>query len=162
MIMIICGLPGVGKSTLANKIAPRINAVILSSDKIRKEIFQNPTYSVFERKLVYDIMIVIAKYLNDVRVRCILDATFNREESRVAIKERLGLDDRDFQIIECTCPENIAISRLESRKNGYSDATSEIYYKMKKIYESVSLPHITIDTTIPIETNIEKVLKYIQ
>ncbi|SHO47701.1 putative Kinase [Nitrosotalea sinensis] len=162
MIMIICGLPGVGKSTLANKIAPRINAVILSSDKIRKEIFQNPTYSAFERKLVYDIMTIIAKYLNDIRISCILDATFNKEESRVTIKEKLGLEDRDFQIIECTCPENIAISRLESRKNDYSDATSEIYYKMKKIYEPVSLPHITIDTTIPIETNIEKVLKYIQ
>ncbi|MDE1842112.1 MAG: AAA family ATPase [Thaumarchaeota archaeon] len=162
MIVIICGLPGVGKSTIANKIAPRINAVILSSDKIRKEILQNPTYSAFERKLIYDIMAVIAKYLNDIRVSCILDATFNKEKSRVTIKEKMGLDDRDFQIIECTCPENIALSRLESRKNDYSDATSEIYHKMKKIYESVKLPHITIDTAMPIETNIEKVLKYIQ
>ena len=36
MIIIICGLPGVGKTTLAKGIAPLINAVILSTDRIRK------------------------------------------------------------------------------------------------------------------------------
>ena len=83
MIIIICGLPGVGKSTLAKNLAPMINATILSSDKIRKELFSSPTYSPFERKLVYDVMIILAKYLNEVSCNCILDATFNREDSRL-------------------------------------------------------------------------------
>ena len=37
MIIIICGLPGVGKTTVAKELAPLVNAVILSTDKIRKE-----------------------------------------------------------------------------------------------------------------------------
>ena len=36
MIIIICGLPGVGKTTIAKELAPLVNAVILSTDKIRK------------------------------------------------------------------------------------------------------------------------------
>ncbi len=56
IIIIICGLPGVGKSTISNDLARLINAVVLSSDKIRKEIFPRPTYTKFERRLIYDIL----------------------------------------------------------------------------------------------------------
>ncbi|WP_165776435.1 AAA family ATPase [Candidatus Nitrosotalea bavarica] len=160
--MIICGLPGVGKSTLAKNLAPMINATVLSSDKIRKELFPNPTYSPFERKLVYDAMIILAKYLNEVRCNCILDATFNREDSRVEIKEKLQLNDREFQIIECFCPEEVVISRLKSRKDDYSDATIEVYQKMKKIYELVKVEHISVDTTLDPQENSHSIIEEIK
>jgi predicted kinase len=162
LIIIICGLPGVGKSTLAKNLAPMINATILSSDKIRKELFPNPTYSPFERKLVYDVMIIIAKYLNKARSNCILDATFNREDSRVEIKEKLQLDDKEFQIIECFCPEQVVISRLKSRKNDYSDATIEVYQRMKKIYEPVKIEHISVDTTLDPQENSNRITEEIK
>jgi len=162
LIVIICGLPGVGKSTLAKNLAPIINSTILSSDKIRKELFPNPTYSPFERKLVYDVMIILAKYLNEVGCNCILDATFNREDSRLEIKEKLHLDDREFQIVECLCPEEVVISRLKSRKNDYSDATMETYQKMKKIYEPVKVEHIVIDTALSPQENSHRIVEEIK
>jgi predicted kinase len=162
LIIIICGLPGVGKSTLAKKLAPMINAIILSSDKIRKELFSNPTYSSVERKLIYDIMIILAKYLNEARCNCILDATFNREYSRMEIKKKLHLNDRQFYIIECFCPEEAALSRLKSRKDDYSDATIEVYQKMKKIYESVKVEHIAVDTTLDPQENAHRITEEIK
>ncbi|MGI0018328.1 MAG: AAA family ATPase [Nitrosotalea sp.] len=159
MIIIICGLPGVGKSTLAKYLAPSFNATILSSDKIRKELFPSPTYLPLELKMVYDVMMVIAKYLNDVGINCILDATFNREDSRMEIKEKLKLD--HIQIVECFCPEETAISRLESRKDDYSDATISVYQKMRKIHEPVMADHITVDTTLAPEDNVRKIVEYI-
>jgi predicted kinase len=42
--VIICGLPGVGKTTLAKDLAPLINAVVLSTDRIRKELILKPIY----------------------------------------------------------------------------------------------------------------------
>ena len=157
MIIIICGLPGVGKSTLAKSLSTMINATILSSDKIRKELFLNPTYSPYERKLVYDVMTLLAKYLNDVKCNCILDATFNREDSRQEIIEKLQLSDKQFCIIECFCPEEVVISRLKSRKDDYSDATIEVYQKMKKFYEPVKANHIEIDTTLDPQENSRKI-----
>lgn len=157
MISIICGLPGVGKSTLAKMLAPRINATVISSDEIRKDLFPNPTYSAFERKLVYDIMILVAKYLQVAHVSCILDATFNRENSRIEIKEKLNLENEQFIIIECVCSEEIAISRLESRKDDYSDATVEVYHRMKRIYEPVKTDHILVDTALPTKENVQKI-----
>lgn len=162
MIVIICGLPGVGKSILAKNLAPMINAIILSSDKIRKELFPNPTYSPFERKIVYDIMIILAKYLNDARCNCILDATFNREDSRMEIKEKLHLNDKQFHIVECFCPEEVVLSRLKSRKDDYSDATIEVYQKMKKIYEPVKVEHVIVDTTLDPQENSHRITEEIK
>ena len=39
--MMMVGLPGSGKSTLARNLAEAMNAIILSSDQIRKELFGN-------------------------------------------------------------------------------------------------------------------------
>ena len=37
------GIPASGKSTLANELAPLINAEILSTDKIREELYKDET-----------------------------------------------------------------------------------------------------------------------
>ena len=153
MLVIVCGLPGAGKTTFAKKLAPLINAIILSTDKIRKELIASPTYDKKERKLIYDVMILLAKYLGDAGTNCILDATFNREHSRTEVKNKLRIPNKEFFVIECACPENTMISRLKERKNDYSDADVEVYQKMKKIYEHVKGKHITIDTTLDPEKN---------
>ena len=78
LIVLFCGLPGVGKTRLANELAPLINAVVLSSDKLRKELIPHPTYTKEEKELIYDVMLLVARYLhNAAGVNCILDATFN-------------------------------------------------------------------------------------
>ncbi len=161
LLVIICGLPGVGKTTLAKSLAPLIGGIVLSSDKIRKELFSSPTYSQSEQKTVFDTMVTAAKNLGDAGTNCILDATFNKEQSRTEVKNRLGLADNQFHIIECSCPEDIIMSRLESRKNDYSDATVQVYQKMKSIREPIKVEHITLDTMRPPEENARKAIDYI-
>ena len=51
-VILICGLPGVGKSAISKKLALRLKAVVLSTDKIRKELIKNPTYSSKEKKQI--------------------------------------------------------------------------------------------------------------
>lgn len=147
LIVIICGLPGVGKSTLATHLAPLIDAVILSSDKIRKELFVNPTYKRRERETVYQAMLLLAKYIHQAGKNCILDATFNRESSRMEAKEKVGISEDELFILECHCPEFLIKNRLESKKRSYSDADIAIYNRMKKIYEPVRMKHIDVDTS---------------
>ena len=148
MIIIVCGLPGVGKTSLANELAPLIRAVVLSTDKIRKELISKPTYRIQERKLIYDIMLLLARYLHDAGINCILDATFNTENSRRELKKSLNLiSSPQINIVECTCPEHITISRLRSRKNDYSDADISVYKRMRSIYQPIKEKHIVVDTS---------------
>jgi len=148
LIIIVCGLPGVGKTSLANELAPLIRAVVLSTDKIRKELISKPTYRIQERKLIYDIMLLLARYLHDAGINCILDATFNTENSRRELKKSLNLiSSPQIDIVECTCPEHITISRLRSRKNDYSDADISVYKRMRSIYQPIKEKHIVVDTS---------------
>ncbi len=147
MIVIICGLPGVGKTTLAKELALFIDAIILSTDKIRKELIPKPTYQKQERELIYDVLTLMAKYLHNAGKNCILDGTFNKEKSRKDVIKKLGLSLSQVYIVECVCPEDTVVSRLEARKNDWSDADVKIYKRMKEIYEPVKEEHITADTS---------------
>ncbi len=147
MIVVICGLPGTGKTTLANSLAPLIDAAVLSTDKIRKELISKPTYTEQERKLIYDVIMLVAGYLHSTGANCILDATFISESSRKKVKEKLNLSRDQIRIVECICPENAIISRLKDRKNDYSDADFSVYLKMKQIYEPVKGKHLSINTS---------------
>jgi predicted kinase len=159
--ILFCGLPGVGKTTLASSVASSIDVPILSSDKIRKEMIHYPTYSSSERHLVYVVLVMLAKYLSEAGLDCILDATFNRERSRSEVREKLSKNDVRLFVIECICPEDIIIRRLRGRKNDYSDADYSIYAKMKNIFEPVRGEHLVVDTSLPTEINVQKILLYV-
>lgn len=161
LIILFSGLPGVGKTRLANELAPLISAVVLSTDKLRKEIISNPSYTDEEKELIYNIMLLVAKYLhNEGHINCILDATFNTEESRENARKKLaGATLEQIYIVECVCPEEVAISRLKARKGDYSDADIGVYRKMKQLYEPVrdKQRHIVADTTQDPKVNAEQI-----
>jgi predicted kinase len=50
-----------------------------------------PTYGKEEKKLVYDVLLLVTKYLHDAGISCILDATFNKEALRKQIKKKLAV-----------------------------------------------------------------------
>ena len=161
LIILFSGLPGVGKTRLANELAPLINAVVLSTDKLRKEIISNPTYTDEEKELIYNIMLLVARYLhNEGGINCILDATFNTEKSRENARKKLaGISLEAIHVVECVCPEEVAISRLKARKGDYSDADIDIYRKMKQTYEPVKdkKRHIVADTSRDPKVNAEEI-----
>jgi predicted kinase len=165
LIILFCGLPGVGKTSLANELAPLINAIVLSTDKIRKELISTPTYTKEEKRLIYDVMLLVARYLDDAAgVNCILDATFSTERSRrTAIEKLANVSSDQIYIVECICPEDVVITRLKARKGDYSDADIDIYRKMKKLYEPVKEmeKHIVIDTSQDPKMNAEQIKTWI-
>ena len=161
VIILFCGLPGVGKTTLAASVAKKTGATILSSDKIRKELIKYPTYASAEGRLIYDVLMLLTKYLNAAGIDCILDATFNRERSRKEVEKWLRLNKVQLYVIECTCPEDVVFERLRNRKNDFSDADYSVYAKMKNIYEPVQGRHLDVDTGLPTEVNLQEILSYL-
>ena len=127
--------------------------MVLSSDKVRKELIARPTYSKAEVKLIYNLISLIAKYLHNAGLNCIIDATFNREKLRKQFKRKLELPDEQVRIVECISQENIIIQRLMARKKGYSDADFSVYKRMKKNFQPIREAHITVDTSqLPLDT----------
>jgi predicted kinase len=162
LIILVCGYPGVGKTTLANELGPLINAVILSTDMIRKELVDKPNYGEEEKRLIYNVLILIAKYLHNAGINCILDATFNTQKAREDIKRELSLTSDQFKIVECICPEELVIPRIQNRKRSYSDADLSIYRMIKQTYEPIQEKHIVVDTSQSLKKIVAKVANRIK
>src|SRR3712207_5344750 len=100
-------MPGVGKTRLAHELDHLINGVVLYTVKIRKELISRPTYTKEEKELIYDVMLLVAKYLHNscIGVNCILDATFTTEESRRHASQKFAdTAAEQICIVECICP----------------------------------------------------------
>ena len=65
MLVILAGLPGTGKSTLARALAGRIGGAVLDKDIIRRALFapEDIEYTAAQDDFVMDLMLQTARYL---------------------------------------------------------------------------------------------------
>ena len=143
MLVIICGLPGTGKSFVAEIAAKKLDAALLRTDAIRKTLFPRPAYTEEEKTKVYEEMFRLAKE-KLAKGNVVLDAVFPRESLR---KQALSLS-KDAIIIRTACSENTAKKRL-SGKRPLSDADYNVYLKIKEEFEPIKEKHITVNTDLP-------------
>lgn len=156
-LIIVCGLSGTGKTTVARLIAEKFGAVHLRTDAIRKEIFPKPTYSREESEFTYQEFFQRAEAAIAEK-NVVMDATFMLERGRIAARKIAERTGADFVIIETYCPENIVKERIEARTNDESDAKFIHYLDQKKKFEPIKDEHIIVETSQDVEDQIKKLL----
>ena len=90
----LTGLPASGKTTIANLLAEELErrslpVQVLDSDKLRKVLTPNPTYSSDERDWFYEVLAFIGKLLVQNEVNTIFAATAHRLIYRQRAREYL-------------------------------------------------------------------------
>lgn len=137
-LVMVCGLVGVGKTTIARQIARELRARYLSTDRVGYRLFgQNRSYDDEYYHRVYEYMIARAQRALSKRHSVVLDGTFLRPETRQRFFAELS-EKASPWVVYVTCPEEIVRARLESRRDaplaqrGYSDGRYEIYRAMKE------------------------------
>lgn len=163
MLIIVCGLPGSGKSSLSMKLKSVFSAVYLNSDVIRKQIFPSPKYSEDEKKVVYMEMANQAEKLLRQR-NVIVDATFYKKKYRKLMMESAESAGVRHIVIECMLPEAIIRQRLAKRmetRKGVSDAGYDVYLEMKKEFEPIEGRHLELDCSAEMKKRIELVKEFI-
>ncbi|MGW4488975.1 bifunctional aminoglycoside phosphotransferase/ATP-binding protein [Amycolatopsis sp. NPDC004368] len=141
-LILVGGEPGTGKSTVAGGLADRLGAVLLQSDRLRKEIAGlTPTHRAAEgyRQGLYDDKHTDATYAELVRragellalgETVVLDASWNAARHRrlaTAAAERSGAE---LAAVCCSAPEEVVAQRIADRLNTLSDATPDIARRM--------------------------------
>lgn len=163
MLIIICGLPGTGKTFLSKKLAERINAVHLNTDKVRKELFSQPTYSEEEKQKIYTEMFARAGKLLLQRKNVILDATFFKSDLRQLAYDVAEENSSAYYIIECVasfCRVKERIIEREKQETD-SDADVRVYKKVSEEFEPIEEAHLTLDTSKPIEKQLSLIESYL-
>lgn len=144
MIIVIFGLPGSGKSYLAQHLSKMLHAEYIGSDAIRKELFKYPSYSQQEKKLVYDEMLKRISN-SEYRKEVLVDATF----SDVAIRQEFISKIKDIAtvyFIEVIADETLIKQRLSTPRNE-SDADFDVYKKIRNTWQPFEEPHLVLHST---------------
>jgi len=145
-LVAVCGPPGVGKSTVARRVAERIDAEVLRSDVVRKELFDDPEYTSEETAAVYDKLLARAdRRLADGR-RVALDATFTRRGRRRAVRdlaERVGCG---FRVVRVDCEASVVERRIADR-DGVSDADFAVHRELREQFQPLEMDHVTVDNS---------------
>lgn len=114
-VVVLVGLPGAGKSTLAAALAERIEgARVLDKDQVRASLFAPCDYTAAERDVSFAAMLDAARYhLGRGRVVIFDGLTFSRRQ-QVEAAERLAVECSSFvAIVVCDVSVEVAIARCE-------------------------------------------------
>ena len=169
--IVVCGLSGTGKSTVARILQHRTGFKIVSSDRVRKRLaamsarqhahteYGTGIYSDRFNRITYDAMLTEAEALLKDGRGVILDATFKASADREAARSLAVKFGVPLEFFECVASRDEVMRRLERRATvpgEESDATPEVYLLQSAEFEPLAeippLRHRVIDTTRPRES----------
>jgi hypothetical protein len=172
-LILMMGLPGVGKTFLADRLTRKLNCYHLRSDIIRKELTDVPVgehkfggvgrgiyASTISARTYAEMHARAAIYLAAGR-SVILDATFSFDSGREKARKLAEKHDARFLMINCVCPVKKALQRISQRAHGFSfsDATPEVYFHIRKTFQPArrSKHLVTADTTNPVARSLKQI-----
>ena len=164
-LVIICGLMGTGKTTIAKNIAERNGWALVSSDLVRKELAGIPAtqheyvgwgegiYSSEFSEKTYKRMNELAEQFLRRGRSVVMDACYGKRSERVDTHALARATNAEFTCIELVCPENEIKRRLTARSDQRrtSDGRWAIFADQKFRFENVNEfakdEHILVDTS---------------
>ncbi len=170
-VIMVAGLSGTGKTSVARAIAGELGLRIVSSDAVRKSLFGDKNdssrygegiYSKESTRLTYQEMFEKGFKILQTDGGVILDATFQDVSGREMLKEKAELIGANCCVIECRLNSELVRRRLTVRtekQDGFSDATWETYQRQLADYEAFETAgeeHLVLDTEKSLLDNCRK------
>lgn len=146
-LIAVGGLPGSGKSVAAQMIAERLQARLLRSDVIRKELFPQPQYAPEEGQVTYQEMFRRTEEILAAGVSVVLDATFYSRSSRKRTADIARQHGARWLFVLVTAPEDVIRERIARRRGDPSDADFDVYLILKQRFEPLACPHLHLDNS---------------
>jgi predicted kinase len=155
IVITLCGLPGVGKSTLAWALALELRAPVLDKDRVREALF-GPDFVEYSRAQddhCCELLYSTAAWLSsrgDLAYAVLDGRTFllpGQAELWIVRARAGGIDPR---FVSCTAPREVALERIErDRSLGSHPArnrTRAHFEALEREARPLAFPHLVVDT----------------
>jgi adenylylsulfate kinase len=160
MIILMAGLPGTGKTTLARELSRRTSGRVLSKDEFRHALFvpEEIEYSTRQDDFCQELMLQTAGYLlaRDPAKNIFLDGRpFSRRYQIENVLAAAASLHQPWRTLECICSEEVARQRLRAdalrgeHPAGNRDHT--LYSEVRERYEAITHTKTVINTDDPLD-----------
>jgi predicted kinase len=164
-VIVISGLPGSGKSTVAENLAKKLAVPVLSVDPIESAIIKSGIAKSSETGLAaYLVAEALASEQLNLGISVIIDAVSAVREARNMWRILLNKYKARLLIIECVLDKELHKKRIALRirnMHGIPEVTWDDVENRHKEYLPWEDERLVVDTREGIENNSDKVLKYV-
>jgi hypothetical protein len=169
LLIVVCGLMGTGKTSLAKAFGERLEAEVISSDVVRKtsrglsatervlEPWGQGLYAESAVEQTYQDLLNVARPRLAAGGSVILDASYRKDAWRAAARTLAHETGASFVLVECRAPDAVVRRRIQARlaeAKDASDARWELYQQQKASFEPVRgisrAEHLVVDTSAPL------------
>jgi uncharacterized protein len=161
-LLLMSGLSGSGKSSIARQLAQRANALHLRSDAVRKHLSSTPLFQrgdtndtfgsgIYTPEMTaktYGYLLELGLFLAEQGWTVILDAKYDRHSLRQAALAAATAAQLPIHFVQCTAPVSVLRDRLQKRTGDIADATAEMLDDQIKNAEPLTGVEEPISTTL--------------
>jgi predicted kinase len=153
-LLMLVGLPGVGKTSIVLALQRLLPCVLIATDHVRARIRQLPTYTTAERRLVYEVCYALTERRLRRGQRVVFDGSNNQAERREYLANLAQRNGVPMAVCVVQAAQEVIQARLIARQHrGHcekdkSDADWLVYKWMVETQEPVVGEHLILDTTM--------------
>ena len=170
VVVLLAGLPGVGKTTLARALAPRINAEILRRDDIRDAIFPESRldFSAEQNEVATRTLLDVLEYILQHKPpsAIVVDGKpFSQRREIDLVEQRVMACGARLAIIHCVAPAEEITRRLQNGlqnpRNVRAERNPEKAERIRREFEPIEGPHLELDTSRAFEDIVSTAIGYV-
>lgn len=167
-LIIFSGLPGTGKSTLAEMLGRQLSIPAFAKDWLEATLVRSGLTSTVEDKPLgfagYELLSVLAERQLMLNQSVILDSVASTQSIRSRWRQLADQYQAECRVIECICSEEtVHQARLNNRQRailGWHELTWADVEKVQSYYPPWEGKHLTLDMVASIDQNFSRVMSY--
>jgi predicted kinase len=167
VLIVVGGLPGTGKSTLAAGLGEELGVPVFTKDVIEASLWRSgigADQSSWE--VAEDLLATLAASQLTAGSGAVLDTVARKEESRSLWRAIAAEHDAPFVLIECVCrDEDVHRSRLDGRVRGipgWYEVSWEDVVDAKRRWVRWTDDRLVLDAVEPAAENLRRALAYVR